>query len=250
MSDLRTLYPDSNFTINLTLTNPLNVLYVYNTSVQTNSNGGRCCLFTVPAGATWARFEIWGGGGGGGGACCCQQAQSGGGSGSYTRKTIRVVPAQQYTICAGGSTCCQGLCRGDVGFPSYVCNPSATYPICACAAGGAPGYTQCFASFPGCYSCVSLICGCTCGGDFSLCGPQPGNRQTSCSFDSHHFTADPTYIGGGIRVSQDHCRVNTGDFMTCFANFPGGGGGSANTHDAPCYCGSAGAGGLVVVTYK
>lgn len=250
MADLRTLYPDTNWNVNLTITNPFNVLYVWNTNNGSPSNGGRCCLWTVPGGATWAKFEVWGGGGSGGGACCCQQAQGGGGAGSYARKTIRVVPGQAYTICAGGSSCCWGGCCGMTGYPSYACNPSATYPLCLCASGGWGGYTQCFASWPGCYSCISCICGTTCGHDFALCGTWGGNRNTSCSYDSHHFAAEPTYIGGGMRISQDHCRCCPGDFMVCFATFPGGGGGSANAFEGPCFCSSWGAGGLVVVTYK
>ena len=34
---------------------------VYNLSIDTPNNGGRCCLWTVPAGTKYAKFEVWGG---------------------------------------------------------------------------------------------------------------------------------------------------------------------------------------------
>ena len=55
---------------------PLRSLRVYNTSITSSNNGGQCCLWTVPAGAEWAAFEVWGGGGPGAGVCCCQQGWS------------------------------------------------------------------------------------------------------------------------------------------------------------------------------
>lgn len=250
MSDLRSLFPDSRYVQNVTVNNPYSVVYIWNTDTTSPSNGGRCCLWTVPANATWAKFEVWGGGGGGAGACCCQHAQMGGGAGTYARKTIRVVPGQQYTICAGGSTNCTAACQAPQGFPTYACNPSATYPLCLCASGGFGGYTQCFVANNGCYMCVTCICGSACGHDFALCGPSGSAHNTSCGFSAFHYATEPTYIGGGLRVSQDHCRIACGTFMNGCASFPGGGGGTANTHDGSCQTGSHGQGGLVIITYK
>lgn len=250
MSNLRDLFPDSRFLQSVTVNNPYNVVYVYPADNAAPSNGGKCCLWVVPANATWAKFELWGGGGGGAGACCCQHAQMGGGAGTYARKTIRVVPGQSYTICAAGTTNCTPDCRGAKGFDSYACNPSATYPLCLCAQGGSGGFTQCFVANNGCYHCISCICGCACGHDFALCGPTGASHNTSCGFSAFHYTPEPTYIGGGLRVSQDHCRITCGTFMNGCGSFPGGGGGTANTHDGSCQTGSLGAGGLVIITYK
>jgi hypothetical protein len=250
MSDLRTLFPDTRYNLTLTQLNPLGVLYVYKTNVNDVNNGGQCCLWVVPTGATWAKFEVWGGGGGGGGACCCQHAQQGGGAGTYARKTIRVVPGQSYTICAAGSTCCYSQCQAPQGFNSYACNPSATYPLCLCARGGSGGFTQCFVMANGCYNCLTCICGQACGHDFALCGPTGASHNTTCGFDSFDLTPEPTYIGGGLRISQDHCRNTCGHFMSGGPSFPGGGGGSANSHDGSCQCSGHGMGGLVVITYK
>jgi hypothetical protein len=178
------------------------------------------------------------------------QPQTGGGAGTYARKTIRVVPGQTYTICAGGTGCCVSSCAGMQGYASYACNAGATYPLCLCAQGGAPGYSQCFVAWAGCYNCITCICGTACGHDFAICGPAGSTHNTSCGFDSHHYAPEPTYVGGGLRVSRDHCRCCPGDFMISQPSFPGGGGGTAAAFDGPCFCGGYGAGGLVVVTYK
>ena len=251
MSDLRTLFPDTRWNVSLSVTNPLSVLYVYNTDFGAAPNGGRCCLWTVPANTTWAKFEVWGGGGPGGGSCCCMSGGASGGAGSYARKTIRVTPGQTFTICAAGSTCCYSQCQAPGGFPSYACNASATpCALCLCASGGFGGYTQCFSMLAGCYHCITCICGTACGFDFALCGPSGGSHNTSCGFNSWHTTPEPTYIGGGIRIGQDHCRICCGAWMNGCASFPGGGGGNAVTHSGSCQCGGQGMSGLVVITYK
>ena len=240
---LSTLYPDSRFTIT-NLNNP-GVVIIANTSMSV-SNGGVCCLWTVPANATWARFEVWGGGGGGGGACCCQFQSCSASSGSYARKTIRLVPGQTYTICAGGSTSCMGSCLGQPGFASYACNPSATYPLCLCASGGISGSTTCGAGYS--YSCLSRPCaGSACGFDLAICAVSHGIQAGGgCGFHSWGLTPDPTYVGGGAKISPDACRPCIG---VC-GGFPGGAGGNGNGQGGSCCWGSWGAPGLVVITYK
>ena len=253
MSDLRSLFPDSNYIQNIS-GNAIQQLYVYNTNFYTAQNGGRCCLWTVPAGSVWARFELWGAGGDGAGGCCCQGMGHGGGSGTYARKTIRVNPGDSYTICAAGSGCCAQQCCGTQGLPSYVCNPSATYPICMCASGGSPGDTRCFYQTSGCYSCSANVCGCTCGATFSLCGLQGAHYDgVYCGFDSFHYAPQGPVFGGGARVSFDGCNnfngcTNIGSGSS-FVGF-GAGGGNANVNGGPCCWGGFGQMGLVIVTYK
>ena len=75
MSDLKTL---TNSLAIPAATNYPTEIAIFNASVNSPSNGGACCLFTVPAGATWVAFEIWGSGGGGAGSCCCMQGFPGG----------------------------------------------------------------------------------------------------------------------------------------------------------------------------
>lgn len=253
MSNLRTLFPDSNFSISGgSLATPLQ-LFVYNTSFTSVQNGGRCCLWTVPASVNWAKFEVWGGGGDGGGACCCQQGGAGGGSGSYARKTIRTVPGESYTICAAGSGCCSPNCGATAGFPSYVCNASATYPICLCASGGSPGCSGCFFQTNGCFSCATHICGSTCGCDFAIQGITGGHYDgVYCGFDGWQYAPGTTYQGGGMRIGFDYCNAMAGCVHigagSSFVGF-GAGGGSASTSGGACCWGGWGSPGIVVVTY-
>lgn len=249
MADLRSLFPDSRFNVSLP-PSTYGVLNIFNTNIGNVANGGQCCLWTVPAGVKWARFEVWGGGGDGGGACCCQQPSMGGGSGTYARKTTRVVPGQQYTICAGGSGCCSQSCQGTRGFPSYVCNPTATYPLCLCASGGFGGNSSCFYSIASCFHCATNICGCACGHDLAMCGVTGSAHASWCGFDAWHYIAQAPYVGGGMRVTRSHC----GEFwMGCDAaggnTFPAGGGGTAISYGACCW-GGWGSGGLVIVTFQ
>ena len=66
----------------------------------TNFYGANSCTWTVPAGAQYARFQIWGAGGGTGSGCCCGGSHWGT-SGAYASVIIPVTPGCQYTLCAG-----------------------------------------------------------------------------------------------------------------------------------------------------
>lgn len=66
---------------------------------------GACCLWTVPSGASFARFQIWGAGAGTGSGCCCGGAPFGT-TGAYASTIIPVQAGWQYTLCAGCATCC------------------------------------------------------------------------------------------------------------------------------------------------
>lgn len=259
MADLRTLFPDTNFNTTITGATPT-VLYVYNTNHNTANNGGRCCLFTVPAGTRWARFEVYGAGGDGGGACCCQHPRCSGSSGSYARRTIRVVPGESYTICAGGTGCCAQACQGTAGFPSYACNPTATYPLCLCASGGSGGNTGCFLQTSGCLSSPSQVCGSACGCDFSICGTLSGYYDgIYCGFDAYGSSPFGVYeFSAGIKYSFDYCQNFNGCSMfgdagganhVSLARY-GSPGGSASANGGPCCWGGFGQEGLVIVTYQ
>lgn len=83
---------------------------------------GADCTWTVPAGATCARFQLWGAGGGSGPACCCGGSPFGS-SAAYTTVSMPVVAGCQYTICSGCAFCCfpsTGTCGRLPGCPSYV----------------------------------------------------------------------------------------------------------------------------------
>ena len=86
-------------------------------------NCGECCLWTVPAGASKIRFQMWGAGGGSGAGCCCGGSVFGS-TGAYASVMIPATPGCQYTVCSGCAYCCfptttTGSGRMP-GCPSYV----------------------------------------------------------------------------------------------------------------------------------
>lgn len=227
-------------------------ILIYNTSPETANNGGRCCLWTVPAGAVWVKFEMWGGGGGGAGACCCQQG-SPGGSGAYAVKTIcsMTLAGCQYTICAGGTTSMSPICVGCVGCDSYVTGYGLSN---FCARGGAHGDTHCFYHF--CNSCCIpwAYCCCAYGGDLCIHGNQSTyNVYNWCGqgFQQHAMLAGNT--ASGPRLGPGGCINGSPNGSCCnwftTAYFPGGGAWSGQSIAGNCWCGGWGASGLVSVTY-
>lgn len=70
-----------------------------------NFRCGKDCTYTIPAGATCARFQVWGAGGNSPGNCCCSFA-IGGGSGAYASVIMAVSAGNAYTLCAGCAYCC------------------------------------------------------------------------------------------------------------------------------------------------
>jgi hypothetical protein len=226
---------------------------VYNTNVNSQNNGGRCCLWTVPAGTTWVSFEMWGSGGGGAGSCCCQQGWPGG-SGSYSRKTVCSVNMGgcQYTVCAGGTTPMSPVCLGCAGNTSYVNGFGLSN---FCANGGAYGEVHC-QQFQGCYTCSVPYPNCCCayGGDINV----HGNRSTYTSstwctqYGQQQAMVAPNTVSGpqlgpGGCINGSANGSCTGWFPCSV--FPGGGGHSAQTHGGNCWCGTWGGGGLVSITY-
>lgn len=107
-----------------TVTGSLNVC-----DAGSNFSCGVCCAWTVPAGATWIRFQLWGAGASSSGASCC--GFSAAGTGAYASVIIPATPGCVYTVCSGCAynpgTCCfgnPGAGWGDQygyrGYPSYV----------------------------------------------------------------------------------------------------------------------------------
>jgi len=226
---------------------------VYNTSTTSTSNGGRCCLWTVPAGVSFAVFEMWSGGGSGGVACCCMQG-GGAGSGGYAVKACTVSPGQQIRICAASSGCCNSSTDGIDGCCSFVCSlgggGESTWEAKVCGGCGPSVATRCN-YFDSCYSCCSQ-CFC-CGGrsvntDFCIAGTQGSAHATRyCNDPAYQVAANAPMTGGGTRMGPSGCCRTGGSFG--FGNFPGGGGLSAQAHSGGCCCGSPGAGGMVYVVF-
>jgi hypothetical protein len=96
---------------------------------------GGACTWTVPAGVTKARFELWGAGAGSVTPTCCGHAPTGM-SGAYASVCMTVAPGQVYTLCAGSASTSQAYCTQgtDVsGCASYVTGSGLTN---FCAMGG------------------------------------------------------------------------------------------------------------------
>ena len=95
---------------------------------------GATCSWTVPAGATRAKFQVWGAGNGTNPGCCCG-GSSFGESGGYSEMVIDVNAGDTYTVCAGCS-CARFCCSGTE--PGYGCMSGVTGPgICCLKADGA-----------------------------------------------------------------------------------------------------------------
>lgn len=225
------------------------VTYVYNTNTNTAENGGSCCEFTAPTGATWVAVEVWGGGGGGAGARCCFGGWPGG-SGSYTRKIINGLSGagtETFTVCAAGSTNCSSDCVGCASYPSYVKDSGGT--VIACASGGALSCSRCYFMI-NCtrQGCGMYTCGCTCG-TFSICGATGSAKGSPmCSGSSYQFMPSAPYVSSMARPTKDGCSGFCGGCCNGgYAQFPGGGGASTFSHTTGPFCGAAGAGGLVII---
>jgi len=124
-----------------TLPSPVGNLRVFDT---VEGRCGICCAWTVPAGATFARFRVWGAGAASKGNVCCGITMFGG-SGAYGSVIMPVVPGCVYTLCAGCAECCcyyctQGNYNTGQGCMSYVTGYGLSN---FCADGGEPS--------PGCW---------------------------------------------------------------------------------------------------
>lgn len=104
----------------------------------TESGGcGKNCTWTIPAGITKARFQLWGAGGGANHPARCCGWTHFGSTGAYASVIIPVTAGHQYTLCAGCAYCCWGQSGSSAnrypGCPSYVQGCGLCY---YCAQGG------------------------------------------------------------------------------------------------------------------
>ena len=85
---------------------------------------GGSCTWTVPAGATKARFQIWGSGGGANKAPCCCGHTPFGSTGAWASVIIPVQAGWSYELCGGCAYCCYAYTTSGSqrwsGCPSYV----------------------------------------------------------------------------------------------------------------------------------
>lgn len=183
---------------------------------------GVCCAWTVPGGASCARFQIWGAGGMGGYGCCCAFAPFGG-TGAYASVIIPVTPGDTYTLCAGCAFCCCACAGGSgnnvAGCASFVTGTGLTN-FCAeggesdlycqmvtrCTHGSALGYCM-------------FLGGCICSNN-SVCWNTEGQGAIgapACCFDNmlpmissckRHYGSATSGTVFGIRGSYGSIAVN------------------------------------------
>jgi len=121
------------------------------------SGEGATCTWTVPAGATQAKFQAWGAGRGSNPGCCCG-GQNFSSTGAYAEIEISVTPGDQYVVCAGCS-CTRYCCSNQV--PGHGCMSGVTgNGICCFKADGAHCYQE---------NCDSLNANRCCYGAGSAC---------------------------------------------------------------------------------
>ena len=239
---------------------------VYNTSYESVSNGGCCCLWTVPSGITSVTFEVYAGGGSGGSPCCCAYQAYGGSVGNYSRKTIDTQAGCQYRICAAGSTACANQVSncGCIGCPSYVVAITGGSNV-LCAHGGdagnlQPGFTGPFSSSTCCWGRINKG-GSSSGltgadGDFHWAGVSGGSQKNQFCHTHYYY-----YNSGG--PGSSHGRSYTlcdttwqgsgrqkfnGDGMRY--QFPSGPGFSGVACGGSHDWATPGAGGMVVISYQ
>lgn len=158
---------------------------------------GGCCLWTVPAGATKVRFEVWGAGSGSGSPNCCGHYPWGP-NGAYATVTMTAVPGCQYTLCAGCACATQSYCccsSNYEGRDSYVtgfgltnfCAQGACGEYCTVMQYQNPG--QPFCRYQGLGQSQAGMC--ICGG-WSMCF---SNSCASCAALPRAFVTARTYYG-------------------------------------------------------
>jgi hypothetical protein len=193
-------------------------------------NCGACCQWTVPNGATCARFQLWGAGAGTGSACCCGFSPIGG-TGAYASVIIPVTAGCTYTICSGCAFCCYA-CRAQNdadGCPSFVTGFGLTN---FCAEGGegnifCEAKTRCVIGVETCGFCVFLGgCICNSGSDICWSGPQQGGIGVCVESGAQTISSCKTFFGTatcgtvyGVRGSFG-CIAVSNDSSICVAHPP------------------------------
>lgn len=226
---------------------------VWNTNDLTALNGGRCCCWVVPAGVTWARFELWGGGGSGAGACCCMGPLFGPGNGQFSKKHITVTAGTSFLICAAGSGCCHTQCCGTCGFKSFVqCNTGGA--IVACAGGGYFGCVACFQSYQGCvgHCYPSCLLNADNSGDISYGSFNAVRKESQYCFQRMWSRdAGAPQLANNTRHSPDYCctQLTRQGCDIIHPKWPSGAGANARACGGGCCWGVFGTGGLVLVTF-
>tara|TARA_Y100000739_G_scaffold229506_1_gene244463 strand:- start:151 stop:1242 length:1092 start_codon:yes stop_codon:yes gene_type:complete len=155
------------------------------------------CTWTVPSGATKARFQLWGAGGGANHPSRCCGITPFGATGAYLSVIIPVTSGQSYTLCAGCAYCCYGYPQSgsprNAGCPSYVQGPGLCY-VCAQGGSGSLGIFM-GARYGYCYNCAPP---CLNGSDMNYFSCHEGGtwcRNSGCTGGFWDYVSDANYFG-------------------------------------------------------
>ena len=196
---------------------------IYDTSGYFRCGG--CCLWTVPAGATKVRFELWGAGSGSGAPYCCGNYPWGP-TGAYASVITTAVPGCQYTLCAGCAHSCtltSGTSTDVSGCPSYVTGYGLTN---LCAMGGCgelchmmcfinPGQPYCRYEGPGQQYWGSCICSGWSSCYSSSCGTNGIIPRTFITDRTFYGTATTGTVYGIPSMTSSDCFDNNNYGSIC-----------------------------------
>ena len=171
------------------------------------NGAGANCTWTVPGGATCARFQVWGAGMGSNPGCCCG-GSPGGANGAYTEMTIKVTPGDNYTICAG---CSQQACCCSAYDPGYGCMSYVTgNGICCLKADGEFCYNTHCESF----RCVKVCTG-SAGGGCWYWGSQYCTNSGHCWCSKSEYCAVGCSTCGVVPVYGNCWTSGGGQYCNC-----------------------------------
>jgi len=206
--------------------------------------------WTVPAGVTSIKVEVWGGGGAGGGSWGSQGNGGGGGGGAYHYNTLAVLPGQIYTITIGAGGSGGGNADGGNGNPTTVTGLGGSVT----ANGGSGGKTGTYANgvggSGGTGGTFNGGTGGTASGNGAGGGGGAGNNgnggnggNASTGSGGLGYPNALPYIGGtGGAYRSSNGNGNVG-------STPGGGGGGSSSGTLATNSGGGGGAGQVVITY-
>jgi hypothetical protein len=205
--------------------------------------------WTVPAGVTSVKVEVWGGGGGGGGAYW--GSGGGGGGGAYKTGILTVSAGQTYTITIGAGGTVGSNANGNTGGVTTFTGTGGTVTAnggtggnrgnIANGTGGTGGTGGTYDGGDGGTSSGNGVGGGGGAGNNAI-GGDGGNAATGTG-GAGNPNASP-YIGGnGGAYITSNANGNAG-------NVPGGGGGGARSASSTTSrSGGVGGAGQVVITY-
>lgn len=153
------------------------------------------CDWTVPAGVTSIRVQMWNPGGGTASVCCCGGSPFGP-SGSFALWDMDVTPGDNVVFCAGCANCCYAT-------QTTAGNQSASY-VCHCGTGKVTGATP-----------ISDVC--CWNGDITTAN----YWTTNCNFQLPSQLCGPTFCSGWNYCfdTQNDSTCVTWAFSKCTTTF-------------------------------